>query len=565
MNAQDHRPAPATADATATGRIPRPDDLGGHVPGNRWDLLEAPELGTWVPEQTLSVVVPCYEARTELELTLAALAAQSYPPELTQVVVVDDGSDPPITVPADAVPGELVVRRQERRGFGAGRARQAGLEAADGELVVFLDADILAEPGHLEAHARWHHLVDDAATLGVRRFVDTSGLTAGDVAEAAAAGSLATLFADRPSEPHTWIEEKLARTDDLTRAPGDEWRVVVGASLGVGRTLLDELGRLPVFGVRGTEDTVLGYRLHTRGALLVCDRQAQSWHQGPRSLDDPARKAAVLAERAPLLANELPVPWHRPDRPGHSWRVPSVAVTVPVDEATDPDAAVRAVTAVLAGSFSDLVIAVAGPPETPARRWVEAWFPADPRVLAVDDAASFDALHRFAPIRVILPPHAVVGPSTIGRIVDALARHEFGTLHLTVPGHRPREGLVEAMTTRASRRAARLAPEPDRAATLRGELFGERWEAGEAYGLAPSGEAAAVADAWAGAYAGWGANDLARRLSDVEADLASLRGRRVVAVANAAGGLRHARTPRELLAVLRRVAGAMLGRHRPAT
>ena len=44
-------------------------------------------------------MVPAHQSSRTLPAVLAALTAQSYPEHLVEVVVVDDGSDPPVTLP----------------------------------------------------------------------------------------------------------------------------------------------------------------------------------------------------------------------------------------------------------------------------------------------------------------------------------------------------------------------------------------------------------------------------------------------------------------------------------
>lgn len=551
----------------ATGTVGAPvrrADLP-RIRSNRWQDLEVPRLGTWTPRLEVSVVVPCYQAADELRLTLAALGCQTYPSELMQVVVVDDGSEVPVSVEGIDLPCDVKVVRQDHEGFGAGRARQAGAVAADGDVVLFLDADIVVDPSHVEAHARWHHLVEDAATMGFRTFVDFSGITADQVAAAADDGGIDALLAGRHQQPHDWIEAYLARTDDLREQGGDEWRIVVGASLGVGKRLLDQMGGLPTFGVRGTEDTTLGYRLFTLGALLVPDREARSWHQGARTLDDPEVKQRIFRAREPLMANEIPDPRFRTPEPGRSYRVPAVVVTVPVDAHTDEDEAVRAVTAVLGSELHDLVVGVAGPEDAPARRRAEAWFSGDPRV-TVTDAADWHAAHPFSPVRATVPPHAVVGPATLHRALATMDDGRLGALHVTVPGSSPSHGIMHLVRTRALRRAERLARDGEEVGPIVGELFGERWVGGEEYDIdrrprSDDEESETIRD---GRYAGWRAQELVARLQETERKLHRLQRRRVVLVINAVAKLRGVRSPRALLSGFVGVARAALrGRASP--
>lgn len=104
----------------------------------------------------LSVVVPTFEKSRLLARTLDNLAGQNRAlhAEL-EVVVVDDAS-------RDETP-ELLLRQQERLPLlierppdneGRARARNRGWRAATGEVVLFLDDDILLQDGALNAHIR---------------------------------------------------------------------------------------------------------------------------------------------------------------------------------------------------------------------------------------------------------------------------------------------------------------------------------------------------------------------------------------------------------------------------
>jgi glycosyltransferase involved in cell wall biosynthesis len=115
----------------------------------------------------VSVVIPTYNRRAALSRALAALARQEGDVEAFEVVVVSDGSDDGTEEYLSTVrlPFELSVITQPNRGPAA--ARNAGVEAARSELVLFLDDDIVAGPNlvasHLAAHRR---LGSDAAVIG---------------------------------------------------------------------------------------------------------------------------------------------------------------------------------------------------------------------------------------------------------------------------------------------------------------------------------------------------------------------------------------------------------------
>src|SRR5579883_2718722 len=85
----------------------------------------------------VSVVIPTYNYGHFLGRALASVFAQTYAP--IECIVVDDGS-------TDDTPAVLAqygdrVRVIKRQRGGPAAARNAGVEAAKGEFVAFLDAD----------------------------------------------------------------------------------------------------------------------------------------------------------------------------------------------------------------------------------------------------------------------------------------------------------------------------------------------------------------------------------------------------------------------------------------
>lgn len=114
----------------------------------------------------LSVVVPCHNARATLPHVLVALDAQDVPADTFEVVVVDDGStdDSAAIAAAHGGPARVRLVTQPHRGLAA--ARNAGAAAARGEVLLFLDADVLAAPDLVRRHLAHH--TDSRALLAVQ-------------------------------------------------------------------------------------------------------------------------------------------------------------------------------------------------------------------------------------------------------------------------------------------------------------------------------------------------------------------------------------------------------------
>ncbi|MDB6170440.1 MAG: glycosyl transferase family 2 [Verrucomicrobia bacterium] len=128
----------------------------------------------------VSIIIPCYNAERWLAATLESALAQSWPEK--EIIVVNDGStDSSRAIARSHEPRGVRVIDQKNRGAAA--ARNAGLRAARGEFIQYLDADDLLSPGKISAQipllgrspadriasCRWGRFTDDPQRA---RFVD---------------------------------------------------------------------------------------------------------------------------------------------------------------------------------------------------------------------------------------------------------------------------------------------------------------------------------------------------------------------------------------------------------
>ncbi|MGI9199057.1 MAG: glycosyltransferase, partial [Candidatus Nanopelagicaceae bacterium] len=267
-------------------RFERPDDL---------EILRTTKL-------TVAVVIACRGGQDKLDLTLASLAAQSYPSKLVNVYVVDDGSEPPLHLPA-IKPAKTKIIRYENGGveWGKTKAINKATKNLKENVLWFVDADMVFDPDHLAHHMKWHHDADDYAVLGWKRFVKEWNYSPKELKQALDKDGFMDLHEEHWGK-ELW-EARAERTNDL-RNPGFEgFRNFVGATFSIINKRWKELGGYNPELITG-EDTELGWRIQQYGMRTVVDRQAHSWHLGYSTIEE--NKEEISRHNNPLLSQLIP-------------------------------------------------------------------------------------------------------------------------------------------------------------------------------------------------------------------------------------------------------------------
>ncbi|OLF19138.1 glycosyltransferase [Actinophytocola xanthii] len=245
-----------------------------------------------------SVIVPTYNRRRLLELTLTSLARQTLPGDQFEVLVVDDGSSDGTAELAQGFADRLDLRYffQSDEGYRLARARNVGIEHARGDICVFVDSGVLLHSGCLRAHVDDHDAtphprvvngyvycfnLDNDDAQRIRAFVDLDDLDA-TIAAMAARGAWPDL-----REPFY-----TRYTDHFGHVPAP-WLMAWGCHLSARTEQLRSVGMCDeAFRQWGGEDLDLAYRLHRDGARFSVNRAAASIHY-PHEKDhgDNARSA----------------------------------------------------------------------------------------------------------------------------------------------------------------------------------------------------------------------------------------------------------------------------------
>jgi glycosyltransferase involved in cell wall biosynthesis len=280
-----------------------------------------------VEHPQVSLVMATCDKRDYLALTLASLLAQTY--RRFEVVVCDDGTAGGVADIVDPLRDrlDLTLVVQENRGRAA--ARNAALERAQGDLVVFMDDDRMAAPGFVAAHVAaagddsraaigwkrraltwWRPGVLPVGEDDLLRLADRVGgaerlrepirfLESGDLAADPEAALARVELGDEPDNYHAVVEEYGHGLDGFRFG----WALATTANLGVSREAVAKAGGFDEsFTGWGLEDTDLSYRLHRLGIRFSVRTEAVNYHQ-VHPLADPNPMVAQRVMRAQLMRN----------------------------------------------------------------------------------------------------------------------------------------------------------------------------------------------------------------------------------------------------------------------
>jgi len=241
----------------------------------------------------VSVVIPTFNRSRTLLRVLRALEAQTVGPQAFEVFVVDDGSQDgtPSAVEQFAAQASLELRYIRQQNSGPAAARNRGIAASKGALVVFLGDDTIPAPEFLEEHLRYHGKHADNQKLAVVGY--TAWLP----------GMVITPFMRYIGEAGPQFAYRWMQTD--VPLP---FLCFYSSNVSVPRALLEAV-EYPFdedFTDAMWEDTELGYRLAKQGMQLHFHPAAVAYHDHPTNLAQFCRRASRVGAVSRLMIRKHP-------------------------------------------------------------------------------------------------------------------------------------------------------------------------------------------------------------------------------------------------------------------
>ncbi len=245
--------------------------------------------------RSASVLIGAHNSIGSLVPALVALEQSTFNgrrPGLLEVIVVDDGSTDETRSTLLELELDLNWRYVRKRRGGLSTAHNTGLAFAEGDVIVFCDADIVPLPGALEELIKRHQVLDGLTALGFRFDIDPTDdrlqrpRLAGALNEAVPAfwRDFRLTFPGWPANicRDTDHLRELGRGRHVRMANGARYdlpAMVVGAFFSIERAALLAIGgsdeRLVGW---GCEDSLIGARSLALGNAVVPVYSAVAWH-----------------------------------------------------------------------------------------------------------------------------------------------------------------------------------------------------------------------------------------------------------------------------------------------
>ena len=296
---------------------------------------------TSVYELPVSIIIPVYNRSIEVDYVLAGLTHQTYPHDLMEVVVADDGSQEDISKVYNKYTNYFNIKycRQEDIGYRLAEVRNLGIKTASHNSIIILDSDAIPNPQLVEKYMKYFHISRNIAMYGLRHYVSVANIKVEDylknpeiihnAPKIKSENSVAAhLLSDGVSID--WRTEILTKTNN-SKSENLPYRFLVGANCAFSRELFNKVnGYSPDFNSWGFEDQEFGYRLLCQGAYFIPLMDNYVYHQEPLSGKNDTDRKLGESKTKQIFIEKCPFIYRKQVSKKSEFEVPLVSIYVPL-------------------------------------------------------------------------------------------------------------------------------------------------------------------------------------------------------------------------------------------
>lgn len=290
-----------------------------------------------------SVIIPVFNRFERLSKTLAGICNQTYPRDLIEIVVCDDGSTDRVRDVILKYESVLNIKylRQQDMGFRVSHARNMGAAAASNECIINLDCDLIPCPEFVSEFMAYLHVAENVLCLGHYKFIDAASISDEEIL--ANPDILSQL--DEISS-----ENKAVRGASNLEGPTKDWRLSIynetnyliedpypyracsGGQTAFTKSMYIKSGGYDEdYTDWGCEDNDFGFRMYETGVYIIPVLSAIDYHQEPPEGENETNREDGWLTTRRLLQSKCPPfrSWF-----GYDWEIsendtPKVSIYIP--------------------------------------------------------------------------------------------------------------------------------------------------------------------------------------------------------------------------------------------
>lgn len=205
----------------------------------------------------ISVIIPVHNRQDHIRFCLEALFQQTFSKDCYEIIVIDDGSCDSTAAVAENFQTTII----RTKNCGPGAARNRGIEASKGEILVFLDADIIVEEDFLKQIHDYFLYTNAMVLLGARRHLPQGYVN------------------NKSGEYSLDSREKLLRRYSFClNHLNCPWSLAYTCNFSVSKNFLSQIRFDESFIGWGLEDIDFAYQLYQQGAYFLFSKNISGYH-----------------------------------------------------------------------------------------------------------------------------------------------------------------------------------------------------------------------------------------------------------------------------------------------
>ena len=305
---------------------------------------------------SVSVIIPVYNRKQVLAKTLAAFTHQTYPKNLIEIIIADDGSSDGVKEVITKYKQYLNLNYvyQEDKGYRLSKVRNLGIKKASHEHIIILDCDMLPVPELIEEYMKYFHITDKAVLIGHRRFVCTDDISDNKILFDINNVLQLSDIKQQANNPRDRRLQIYQQTNNLKKAIFP-FRYLYGGNIAFPKKVIAEVGGFDeYFQHWGGEDEEMGYRIYNAGYYFIPVIKAIGLHQEPpNGINETDREAGRKITSA-LLRSKSPL--YRQYQQDVFYKIPKVSIYM---AAYNVETYIQeAIESVLQQSYTDLELCI---------------------------------------------------------------------------------------------------------------------------------------------------------------------------------------------------------------